>query len=104
LFQHPYQGIDPWDIVVGKNLDGDLTLDYGNGDQVLNDDWANGSQHHVEEITSGDGSTLLSSQVDLLIQDMATFGADHGGISWQDAVNQYEEETRAVLTSHWQVA
>lgn len=74
------------------------------GDRVQVDNWDSGTQYQVESILAGDGRILLSSQVDLLIQDMATFSQNNGGIAWEDALTQMPDETRAVLAVHWQPA
>ncbi|MBF0176246.1 MAG: hypothetical protein HQL63_05280 [Magnetococcales bacterium] len=47
---------------------------------------------------------LTHIQVDLLIQAMATFGAEHNGISWEQSQAQYGDETRAILATHWERA
>ncbi|MBF0138610.1 MAG: hypothetical protein HQL65_20475, partial [Magnetococcales bacterium] len=76
----------------------------GNGDQVQISNWENGTANQVEQIKLGDGNVLVNTQVDLLIQAMATFSAEHNGISWDQSLTQYAEETHAILASHWQKA
>ncbi|MBF0188204.1 MAG: hypothetical protein HQL50_09810 [Magnetococcales bacterium] len=82
-----------------------LVIRYGGGgDQVTVQDWYTDSRHQVEEIETVHGDTLLNTQVDQLIQAMATFTANQGGISWEQAVADHNDDTRAILTSHWQQA
>ncbi|MBF0456259.1 MAG: hypothetical protein HQL72_15755, partial [Magnetococcales bacterium] len=97
-------GIDALDISL-KQFGADLQLKLsGSSDQVTIEDWFANSNSQVETIQVSDGSTLASSQVDLLIQDMATFSTNHNGISWDDALVQYEEETSTIIAAHWQTA
>ncbi|MBF0283841.1 MAG: cadherin-like domain-containing protein [Magnetococcales bacterium] len=91
------------DISLGK-IDGNLVIHYGAGDQVTVHGWDAYPTTQMEEIQSGDGAVLLNTQVDQLIQAMATFGAEHNGISWEEATSQYQTETRAILAAHWQNA
>ena len=56
----------------------------------------------VEQIKAGDGATLLNSQVANLIQAMATFSAQHGGITWDQAIDQNPSEVQSVLAAYWQ--
>ncbi|MBF0426259.1 MAG: hypothetical protein HQL66_10635, partial [Magnetococcales bacterium] len=58
----------------------------------------------IEKIQAGDGSVLTNINVDRLIQAMAAFCASRGDISWNQAVAQYGDETRAVLAANWQAA
>ncbi|MBF0427498.1 MAG: hypothetical protein HQL94_01135, partial [Magnetococcales bacterium] len=77
---------------------------YGIGDQVTVNNWDTGVADQVEQIRAGDGSVLLNTRVDQLIQAMATFSAAHDGISWDQSLNQYGDETRAILAANWQKA
>ncbi|MBF0435939.1 MAG: calcium-binding protein, partial [Magnetococcales bacterium] len=95
--------IQPSNITFKKEAN-DLLISYGTADSVRIVNWDAGVGNQVETIESGDHSTLLNNQVDLLIQDMAAFSTSHGGISWADALNQYQSETQAILTSHWRPA
>jgi hypothetical protein len=45
---------------------------------------------------------LANSQVAQLIQAMASFSASHGGISWDQAIDQNATEVQSVLTAYWQ--
>ncbi|MGH8604095.1 MAG: calcium-binding protein, partial [Gammaproteobacteria bacterium] len=71
-------------------------------DQLTLQNWYSGSANHVEQIKSSDNSTLLDTQVANLIQAMATFSAQHGGISWDQAIDQNPNEVQAILAAHWQ--
>ncbi|MBF0309281.1 MAG: hypothetical protein HQL56_07115 [Magnetococcales bacterium] len=96
-------GIGVTDVVLARQGD-DLLVDYGAGDQVTLSGWGSDSSRRVEEIHTGAGDVLVSSMVDQIIQAMATFGVDQGGLSWRDAVQQRPEEAMVVLAAHWQLA
>ena len=54
----------------------------------------------VAGISSHD--TLLNTQVNQLIQAMATFSASHGGSSWDQAIQDRPDEVQTVLAAYWQ--
>ena len=93
---------NPIDLILvnnGKNLDIQIndSLDLLT---VQNQNW--GSANQVEVFEAGDGSQLLSSQVDLLIQAMAGFSAENGGMSWTELIDQKPVEVQQILTQYWQ--
>ena len=53
----------------------------------------------VETIQAGNGQTLLSTQVDGLIQAMAQFSANHNGLTWDQGIVAKPEEVQEVLTA-----
>jgi hypothetical protein len=61
-----------------------------------------GKANQVEVFEAGDGSRLLSSQVDLLIQAMAGFSAQNGGMSWTELIDQKPAEVQQILAQYWQ--
>lgn len=64
--------------------------------------WQNGTANQTEVFRAQDGSTLLNTQVNQLIQAMATFSASHGGISWDQAIQDRPDEVQTVLAAYWQ--
>jgi len=64
--------------------------------------WQCGTANQTEVFRAQDGSTLLNTQVNQLIQAMATFSASHGGISWDQAVQDRPDEVQTVLAAYWQ--
>ncbi|MBF0125607.1 MAG: hypothetical protein HQM02_00195 [Magnetococcales bacterium] len=96
-------GIDVAGIWLEKSA-GALNIHYGTGDLVTINNWETGAAEQVEQIRAGDGSLLLNTQVDQLIQSMATFQANHNGISWEQSLTWHGEETRAILAANWQMA
>jgi Ca2+-binding RTX toxin-like protein len=96
--------VNPLDLVLqqsGANL---LISLHGGLDSMTVQNWYSGSQYQTEVLRATDGSTLANSQVAQLIQAMASFSASHGGISWDQAIDQNATEVQAVLTAYWQPA
>jgi len=60
------------------------------------------SQRRV--LRAGNGSTLVDSRVDQLIQAMATFSAQNGGITWDQAIDQRPDDVQAILAANWMPA
>src|SRR5262249_38151133 len=85
----------------GTNL---LMKLHGTNDSLTVQSWQNGTAYQTEVFRAQDGSTLLHTQVNQLIQAMATFSASHGGISWDQAIQDYPNEVQTVLAAHWQDA
>lgn len=65
-----------WFQQVGNNLEVDII---GTQDSLTLSDWYSGSQHHVEQFKTNDGSILLDSQVQALVQAMAAFAPPVAG-------------------------
>jgi Ca2+-binding RTX toxin-like protein len=94
--------INPIDLILvnnGNNLDIQIN-DSTDLLTVLNQNSCSANQ--VEVFEAGDGSQLLSSQVDLLIQAMAVFSAENGGMSWTELIDQKPTEVQQILASYWQ--
>lgn len=39
-----------------------------------------------------------------LIQAMASFGATHCGLTWDQAIDQWPTEVQAIISAYWQAA
>ena len=63
--------------------------------------WYNGKAYQTEVIQTGEGSKLLSNQVDLLIQAMASYTAATG-LTWDQAIDQRPQDVETVLAGYWQ--
>ena len=91
----------------------------GSGDQppgqrfAVHDSWLVRPDHGAELVCrhdqsdrddqAGNGQTLLSTQVDQLIQAMAGF-TQQTGLTWDQAIDQRPQEVQAVLAASWQFA
>jgi Ca2+-binding RTX toxin-like protein len=85
----------------GSNL---LMQLHGTSDTLTVQSWQSGTANQTEVVRAQDGSTLLNTKVNQLIQAMATFSASHGGISWGQAIQDFPGEMQAVLAAYWQDA
>jgi Ca2+-binding RTX toxin-like protein len=91
----------PIDLVFAAT-GGNLAIRLHNSvDKLTFTDWYRGGAYQTEVFQAGN-NTLLNTQVDLLIQAMAQFGANNGGISWDQAIDQNPNEVQAVLAAYWQ--
>ena len=57
----------------------------------------------AEIFRASDGSALLNTQVDQLIQAMAGFSAETG-LDWTSAAQQQPEEVQTILAASWHPA
>ena len=71
---------------------------HGSSDQVMIQNWFGGAANQTETIQAGNGSALVNTQVDQLIQAMATYSAS-SGLTWDQAIDQKPEDVQAVLAA-----
>ncbi|MBX9659536.1 MAG: hypothetical protein K2X00_13280 [Nitrospiraceae bacterium] len=89
------------DVVISRQAN-DLRLAiHGTGDHVVIENWYLGDAYHVEDVQAGNGQHLLSSQVDQLIQAMASF-SQQSGLTWDQAIDQRPQEVQTLLAASWQ--
>ena len=96
-------GINPLDLVISRQAN-DLRLTvHGSSDQITVQNWYVGTVNRTETIQAGNGQTLLSTQVDQLIQAMAGFSAQTG-LTWDAALNDPAQvpAVQNILAASWQ--
>ncbi len=92
--------INPLDLVLSRQAN-DLQLAiHGSTDQVTIQNWYGGATNQMETIQAGNGQTLLNTQVDQLIQAMASF-SQQTGLTWDQAIDQRPQEVQTVLAANW---
>lgn len=85
-----------WFRHVGNNLKVDVI---GTDDSVTIDNWYVGSTYHIEQFKSGDGKALADTQVELLVQAMASFDPPPSG---QTVLPQNCQEALVpVIVANW---
>ena len=95
-------GINPLDLVISRQAN-DLRLAiHGSPDTITVQNWYVGTTNQTETIQAGNGQVLLSTQVDQLIQAMASFSQQNNGITWDQAIDQQPQNVQAVLAASWQ--
>jgi Ca2+-binding RTX toxin-like protein len=98
LFRAP---VRPLDLVLSRAASSLAIALHGATDTVTVQSWCNGPAYQTEVIQAGDGSMLLSNQVDLLIQAMASYTASTG-LTWDQAIDQRPQEVETLLAGYWQ--
>ena len=93
-------GINPFDLVLSRQADNLRIAVYGPNDRGTVQNWFKGINNQVETIQAG-GQTLLSSQVNQLIETMAGFSSDNG-MTCDQGLAAKPEEVQAVVAAGWQ--
>ena len=93
--------INPLDLVISRQVN-DLRLSvHGSTDTVTIQNWYSApTTAQLETIQAGNGQTLLNTQVDQLIQAMASF-SQQTGLTWDQAIDQRPQEVQTVLAANW---
>jgi Ca2+-binding RTX toxin-like protein len=86
-----------WFTKTGNNLDVSII---GTSDKFTLSNWYLGNQYHVEQFKTSDGKTLLDSQVQNLVNAMASFAPPAAGQTTL-AVN-YATTLNSVIAANWQ--
>jgi Ca2+-binding RTX toxin-like protein len=94
--------INPLDLVLSQQANNLRIAIHGSTDSVTIQNWFSApTTAQVETIQAGNGQTLLSTQVDQLIQAMASF-SQQTGLTWDQAIDQQPQQVQAVLAASWQ--
>ena len=80
----------------GNNLD---ILVEGSSDRVTVNDWYASSSSRIEQMQTADGKTLLDSQVQNLVDAMASFGVPAGGES--NLTSDQRAQLEVVIAANW---
>jgi hypothetical protein len=94
-------GIDPLDLVISRQANDLRIAIHDSSDQITVENWYTSSANRTETIQAGNGHTLLSTQVDKLIQAMASF-TTFTGLTWDEGIDQRPQDVQAVLAASWQ--
>ncbi len=93
--------INPLDLVISRQANNLRLAIHGSSDEITVQNWYTSSSNRIETIQAGNGQTLLSTQVDQLIQAMAGF-TQQTGLTWDQAIDQQPQEVQTVLAASWQ--
>lgn len=94
-------GYDPIDLVLDRR-GRDLRIGaVATEDSMSIDGWYRHDAFRVERLEAADGSVLLDSDVDALVQAMNGFVAEQGLNDWSEAVAHRPDEAMAIVSSHW---
>ena len=86
-----------WFSHVGNNLEVSVI---GSSDKFTIQNWYSGSAYHVEQFKTSDGKVLLDTQVDALVNAMATFTAPAAGQT--TLPDSYRTTLAPVIAANWQ--
>jgi hypothetical protein len=86
-----------WFRHVGNNLEISII---GTSDAFTVSNWYLGSQYHVEQFKTSDGKTLLDSQVQKLVDAMASFTPPAAGQT--TLPDNYAVALEPVIAANWQ--
>ncbi|WP_024671377.1 calcium-binding protein, partial [Pseudomonas tremae] len=79
---------------------GDLEVSIvGTADKVVVSNWYASNDYHVDQFRTADGKTLLDSQVQSLVDSMASFGVDAGAES--SLTSAQHSQLEVVLAASW---
>lgn len=93
--------INPLDLVISRQAD-DLRLSlHGTSDQMTIQNWYTSGTNQIETLQAGNGQALVNSQVDQLLQAMATF-TQQNGLTWDQAIDQRPQDVQNILAANWQ--
>ena len=94
--------VNPLDLVLSRQVDDLRIAIHGSADAVTVQNWySTPTTAQVETIQAGNGQSLLSTQVDQLIQAMAGF-TQQTGLTWDQAIDQQPQNVQTVLAASWQ--
>ena len=95
-------GIKPTDLIF-KYVNNNLQISqHGSTDSVTVNSWQYGKSYQIENVRTANGSMITNTQVDKLIQAMATFQHDTG-MSWEQALKSQPSKVQAILQDYWTI-
>lgn len=63
--------------------------------------WYSNDSYKIERFESADGDYITHTQIDQLIQAMASFSTSNNGMSWSQALQDRPQDVQAVLSQYW---
>lgn len=94
--------INPLDLVLTRQVN-DLRISiHGGIEQVRIQNWyTSPTTNQLETIQAGNGQILSNTQVDQLLQAMASF-SQQTGLTWDQAIDQQPQQVQNILAANWQ--
>jgi Ca2+-binding RTX toxin-like protein len=72
----------------------------GSADSITVTSWYNSDNNKVETFEASDGSTITNTQIEQLIQAMASFSTDNG-MSWSQALDNQSSSAQSLIAQYW---
>lgn len=73
----------------------------GSSNSVSIDYYYQYNDYKVENFKASDGSTITNTQVEQLIQAMASWSANNNGMSWSQALSSNPQDVQAIVSQYW---
>lgn len=106
-FVYDYNGTDIAELnrnlmsVMFERVGNDLKVTMnGSMDAVTVGSWYNNDVYKVETFKASDGSTITSTQIEQLIQAMASFSTDNG-MTWSQALDNQSSTAQSLISQYW---
>jgi len=94
-------GINPIDLVFSRQVNDLRIAVHGTTDQVTIQEWfSRPADGQIEDIQAGNGQHLLNSQVNQLIQSMASLSRQTGK-TWDQNITSHPQQVQQVLAASW---
>ncbi len=94
-------GLNPIDLIFDQNGK-NLNIQINESSDILTVQNQNYNSAYQVEVFEADGFKLLSSKVSLLIQEMAGFSAQNGGMSWTELIQNRPNDVQTILAQYWE--
>lgn len=82
----------------GNDLDANLA---GSTDTLKIKSWYSNSSYQLETFEAADGSTISNTQIEQLIQAMASWSSNNNGMSWSEALSSSSQDIQAIVAQYW---
>ena len=88
------------DSVNVRREDNNLIFEYGNGDMVTVKDHFASEYNSIEYVEFSNGDIIANTQIDKLIQAMASFETDTG-MTWNEAIENNDTRATDIINEMW---
>jgi hypothetical protein len=93
--------VDPLDLVFSRQVNDLRIAVHGTTDSITIQNWyTNQTGAQVETIQAGTGEVLLNTEVDQLIQAMASF-TQQTGLTWDQGIEQQTAQVQTIIAANW---
>jgi Ca2+-binding RTX toxin-like protein len=72
----------------------------GSTDSITVNSWYDNDNFKIETFEASDGSTITNTQIEQLIQAMASFSTDNG-MSWSQALDNQSSTAQSLIAQYW---
>jgi Ca2+-binding RTX toxin-like protein len=93
--------INPLDVVLSRQANDLRIAIHGTTDHLTMRNWyTSPTTNQIEDLQAGNGQHLLNTQVNQLIQAMASF-SQQTGLTWDQAIDQRPQQVQTILAASW---